>query len=73
MRQQLHKSPSMADPPPNKEKRAKALAQKRNPTVESEIPIEITLARIIEEKPVRKEVEMFLQNECDKLTKQKMK
>ena len=72
MRASLHKS-APSDPPTNKEIRAKKLAQKTNPTADNDTPINITLARIIEDKPKKKEVEAFFQQECDKLTKEKMK
>lgn len=72
MRKNLHKDTTQ--PMTKKEERAKALKGKTNPSVLStDTPIEITLARIIEAKPKRKEVETFLQAECDKLTKEKMK
>lgn len=68
IRKNLHKSE-----PSVKETRGKMRNQKVMPTADNETPIEITLARIIEEKPKKKEVEEFLQKECDKLTKEKMK
>ena len=70
IRKNLHKS---TPEPTVKDKRTKMRNQKTNPTADNETPIEITLARIIEEKPKKKEVEAFFQQECDKLTKEKMK
>jgi hypothetical protein len=68
IRRNMHKSE-----PTVKEKRDKMRNQKVAPTADNDMAIETTLARIIEEKPKKKEVEMFLQKECDKLTKEKMK
>jgi hypothetical protein len=72
MRRNLHKS-SSEPTAAVKDARKKQLAAKTAPTADNGTPPEITLARIIEDKPKRKEVEAFLQTECDKMTKDKMK
>ena len=72
MRRALHKS-SSEPTHAVKDARKKHLGTKTMPTADNETPPEITLARIIEEKPKRKEVEAFFQAECDKMTKDKMK
>ena len=73
MRRALHKSAPEASSHAVKDARKKHQTAKTMPTADNETPPEITLARIIEEKPKRKEVEAFFQAECDKMTKDKMK
>jgi hypothetical protein len=68
MRRSLHKNE-----PTKVEQRTAARKAKTMPTGDNDTPLEITLARIIEDKPKKKELELFFQRECDKLTKEKMK
>lgn len=72
MRRNLHKEA----PPPQvtsavgdtKKRKAKGTSDHRQDEM-----MGITVAKIIEEKPTKKEVMEYFQKECDRLTKDKMK
>ena len=70
MRQQLHKNQSTTPTvvTPSTAKKAKSTGAQKIDDM-----MEISVAKIIEEKPPKKEVMGYFQKQCDKMTKEKMK